>query len=182
MWKKIMLWSSCCLGTLISFNAVASVELSPSPATMENVSANTVAVAKINAGMLELFALKFQSDDYRNTLMSPGSMQSALGMIYAGSAGKCAQQLEQKIGLDSKYFDYHKALQMGSHGADDTGGSVVNSVNMVAMSGVKKVNAEFERLIKECFSGVIVLFPAGGQEAMIGKINNFVAQKTNKMI
>ncbi len=177
MWKKVLLLSSCCLGGLICWSVNASSEVPQSLPVTKGVD-----VEKINSAMLEIFALTFQNKDYKNTLMSPCMLQNALGMLYAGASGKYVRQLEEKIGFDDKYFDYQKSLHISSNEKSDSSDCLVSSMNMVAMSGIKRINEEFERRINESFRGVIVLFPNGGQKPLIRKVNNFVARKTNKLI
>lgn len=140
------------------------------------------AVDGLNGFAVDLLQ-QLRSTGQDNVVVSPYSISTALGMVYAGARGSTASQMEDVLGYPSPPEQAHASLNALGLAIEDRARSTgleLNTANQVWVKPGLSVQPAFMETLARFYGAPLAEldFGAGGEEV----VNGWVAERTNDRI
>ncbi|KAH8347266.1 hypothetical protein KR059_007814 [Drosophila kikkawai] len=122
--------------------------------------------------------------EQQNLVLSPFSIEIALGLVYMGAAGKTAQELAEVLKLsEDKQEVARKYRELVSKLPDQESGTFLKLVNRIYVNEKYSLRSEFNQAVQDSFKGDTQSIDlASGGEKAAKSINQWVLEQTNGRI
>lgn len=165
--------------SLIAMTMLAAVSMF-SATTISAADAGTA----LNKKGFELFKILCNDDAKANVFISPFSINSAFGMVYAGAKGDTAKQLSEVMGLpaeEKESSDYFGKLLKRYKETEGKDNSVYIS-NSIWTAEDQPLLDSYKAVIDAKFGGAFFRENFKAPAPLVAKINSYVEDHTGKMI
>lgn len=179
---KINFYSLVLLLSVVSCNKT-SVTPNPSPQPSP-----TSSQSQIISGNSQFAVDIYQElvDENENQMLSPYSISTALAMVYAGSDGNTATELQQVMGYGSNNSNFHQIFNRLTTNIEQNVSSPTNSevnvVNKIWRSSSLNFLPNFEATMNNEYLAPVVPIDFSQSAAARQQINNWVDQETHQLI
>lgn len=123
-----------------------------------------------------------------NTIVSPLSLNFALGMIAEGASGDTRKVLNFYLNSENygnyvnEYMNYAEELNKSYETFGEEYSNVFEIANSVWINNKSKINPNYQKTISDIYKSEIDSFDTENPESSAEKINSWVNEKTHKMI
>ncbi|WMX14761.1 MULTISPECIES: serpin family protein [unclassified Aureispira] len=125
-------------------------------------------------------------DENQNQMLSPYSISTALGMVYAGADGNTATELKNVMGYGTNNNNFHQTFNQLTNTIEQNVSSPTNSevnvVNKIWRNTSMSFLPDFESLMNNVYLAPVVATDFTQSTAAKQQINNWVSQETNQLI
>ncbi|XP_037825444.1 serine protease inhibitor 42Dd-like [Lucilia sericata] len=146
-----------------------------------HLNANTVEERNLFA--TELFQTVATQSQNENVIISPVSVQTALGLVYYGASGQTASELQKSLhatahqSKDGLAQGYHKLLHSFIKSK-----TVLEIANKIFVNDKLEISPEFKRTSQVYFDSDVEQLDFANETYSVDHINQWLAEKTNGKI
>lgn len=174
------------LGLLLGLNACNKVNLQPSPTPTPPTGTTTT--NQVIEGNTQ-FALDIYQEvvnENENQMLSPYSISTALAMVYAGTDGNTATEMQNVLGFGPNNNSFHQAFNRVTNTIESNINTApnneINIINKIWRNTSFNFLSSFEQLMNNEYLAPVVATDFSQKAASRQLINNWVDQETHQLI
>lgn len=170
----------------LNSNLTTSLEIGDS--RKEGLDMNMELLKASDTDKSAYFVDKTYKETQKNTIVSPLSLNFALGMVTEGASGTTKEMLSHYLNSDNygeyvqKYMEYTKKLNESYEVYGEKYNNIFEIADSVWINNKNTINNEYKENVENIYSSEVNSFDTNNIEDSVNTINLWVNDKTHEMI